>query len=777
MKDTPKDDSHLIEQLEALRRRIAERERTEDRYRALAEGIADGIIVHDADGAILDVNQVTCDRLGYKAEELLKMNLRDIVSPKFAGRIAQHVHRSLGDETIRFETEYVARDGRRIPCEIIERAVEYHGQKAIQSVARDITERKRMENALRKSEEKYRTLFEDSLEAMSVTHRGKLVDVNPAWLRMHGYKDRKDVIGLDVIEFIHPDDRHILRRRRKVTARQRERVCQFRDVRKDATLVDVEVYSSALTLGGREVILTTVRDITERKRAEEELRKSRDYLDRILNGMHEGVMVIDRDFVIRDVNQRFLKQYASAREDVIGRRCYEVTHGAPKPCPLDTSCPLEEVLDTRGPVRLEHIHTNAKGEKLVMAIYAFPLLDEAGEVELVVALSHDVTERKRLEEQLHRAQRMQSIGTLASGVAHNFNNILGIILGNAELLKMTLKTSSEAAEFIDNISQATERAAALAQQLLSVARRHSGDRTVVTVGSLVQATAQTLRAMLDSSIQIEWHVADDTPSIAVNQAEIEQLLINICLNARDAMPKGGTITIEAAPADLPPQFCDIHENMKPGRHACISIADTGTGMPPEILSRIFDPFFTTKDPDKGIGLGLATAYGTAVSHGGCLDVESQPGRGSRFRIYLPAAETKDSQPPTTPDEEPRKGTETVLVVDDEANVLDAIRRSLEQLGYTVLTAATGTDAIALYRREWKNIDLVLLDFIMPGMDGEDAFRKLKEINPKAKVVVSSGYDETSKIKPLLDAGVDGFVKKPYRLVELSRKFGEVLEND
>ncbi|MEW6357844.1 MAG: PAS domain S-box protein [Planctomycetota bacterium] len=379
----------------------------------------------------------------------------------------------------------------------------------------------------------------------------------------------------------------------------------------------------------------------------------------------------------------------------------------------------------------------------------------------------DITARKELEERILRAQKLESLGTLAAGVAHNFNNILTAVIGNAQLAQFKLDKSAPAAQLLDASIRAAMRAAQLAKQLLATARRTPGERTVIRPSDLVRGLVEGMAVMLDSNIRLEHRLASDLPPVLGDPVDLEQALMNICVNARDAMPRGGTITITAEALDLDDAFCAAHENMRPGRYICISVADTGIGMDKDTMAGMFDPFFTTKGPDKGTGLGLSSAYGAVVSHGGCIEAESEVGKGSTFRVCLPAApgampETREAGPPAM-----ERGAETVLVVDDETDVLDTLREGLETLGYTVLAAGSGEEAIQIYERDGQKINLVLLDYMMPGLDGEATFYRLKQINPHVKILLSSGYDERTKLGPLLAAGVDGFIQKPYELPALS----------
>ena len=630
-----------------------------------------------------------------------------------------------------------------------------------------------------KAEAMHRAVFEDSLEAMSITQDGRVVDVNPAWLRLHGFERKDEVLGMEILDVLHPEDRDMLQRRRSMRSDERERVFQVRDVRRDGSVIHVEVYSSEIQVDGRSAILATLRDITERKHAEEALRGSEERYRRITEA------VTDYIYTVRVESGRAIETvHGPACEAVTG---YNAEEFACDPFLWIQMVPVEDrdivreqaarILSGGDPEPIEHRIVRNDGEVRWVRNTPVPCCDVDGRLASYDGLVRDITERKRLERELRRAQRMESIGTLAGGVAHNFNNILGIILGNTELLKMSLGGSHEAVEFLDKISVATERAAGLAQQLLSVARRQSVYKSVTNPVALVDGVLQAIRLMLDSNIHIDQHVSDTVPMIVASPAEMEQVLMNLLVNARDAMPRGGRIGVEVKAVDLSPEFCDAQENMTPGRYVCISVSDTGTGMDAEMLSQIFDPFFTTKEPGEGTGLGLATAYGAVVNHGGCIEVDSELGKGTTFRIHLPAAEG-DAVAPSSPssiDQTLRSGSETLLVVDDEESILGIARRCLEGLGYSVLTAGDGATAVKIYREEGARISLVLLDYMMPEMLGEDVYHELKRIDPAVKVVVASGYEEGGRVKPLLDAGVGRFVHKPYRLVELAQAVRAVLD--
>jgi len=404
------------------------------------------------------------------------------------------------------------------------------------------------------------------------------------------------------------------------------------------------------------------------------------------------------------------------------------------------------------------------------------ILDDEGNIAEILCVGNDITQRKALADQLRRAQKLESIGTLASGVAHNFNNILGIIVGHADLARMQLGDTQVIAEHLSTIAAACERATRLAKQLLSVSRRESTGKTSINVHSLVSAVAQSLRVMLDSNIEVSFEVNDRACHIEGDCAEVEQALMNICLNARDAMPDGGMLAIDATVAQLPHQFRQGGSNPEEQKYVRFRVADTGSGMDEDTLGQVFDPFFTTKGTEGGTGLGLSTTYGTVTNHGGYIDVTSEVGKGTTFSVYLPLSGSTEAEQESAKATELLGGSESVLVVDDEESILELARRVLESLGYTVLTASSGMEAVDIFEVSHERIDLVLLDYMMPRMTGEDTFRELQRIDPNVRVLVASGYDEQGKVKPLLDTSVNGFIHKPFRLPDLSQALRAALDH-
>ncbi len=526
------------------------------------------------------------------------------------------------------------------------------------------------------------------------------------------------------------------------------------------------------------LLIRTMRYAIERKQSEEALRKSRDYLDRIVNGMNEGLVVINRNFIIKEVNDRFVKEYGSVREDIIGRTCYEITHKVSEPCSSsDHRCPVREVFNTGKPARVEHIHRDRSGGELIVELYAFPLLGEDGKIEHVIELSHNITERTRAEEekrgletQLIHAQKMQAIGTLAGGIAHDFNNLLSVIQGNVALILFDVDANQPHYRNLKRIEKQIQRGSKLTHQILAYARKEKHDVKPINLNELVAETSEAFgTTRKDTTIYRE--LTEDLYAIEADHGQIEQVLLNLYVNATHAMPGGGDLILKTMNV--------THDDMKgkgydprPGNYVLLTVTDTGTGIDKETQGRIFDPFFTTKEMGRGTGLGLASVYGIVKGHAGYIDVDSEKGRGTTFSIYLPATEKKIKK--SVEIAEPViRGSGTILLVDDEEMVLETGAEVLKKLGYRVLEAKGGREALKIYS-ENNPIDLVILDVIMPDIGGGEAYDKMKEMNPNVKVLLSSGYSIDGEAKEILDRGCDAFIQKPFDIKELSKSVKQVL---
>ncbi len=409
---------------------------------------------------------------------------------------------------------------------------------------------------------------------------------------------------------------------------------------------------------------------------------------------------------------------------------------------------------------------------------AAPLLDEQGQVVGTMGIARDITERRKLEEQLLQAQKMESIGNLAGGIAHDFNNLLGGILGYASFAKKKISPKDPLYHSLNSIERSATQAAELTKQLLGFARRGKYQVKPINCNALIQDLIQFLKRTMDKRINLKVEQDPHLYLIEGDETQLQQSLINICLNARDAMPSGGTLKIVTANQTLSKDMIEKQRGWKEVDYVKITLSDTGLGMSPEVRSQIFEPFFTTKEQGRGTGLGLSMVYGIIQNHGGYIELKSEPGQGTSFELLLPAVgelrieEVSPLPPgPTIP-----KGSETILFVDDEEIIRQLGADILEDAGYKVLHASGGEVAIQIFRKNRKKIALVILDMIMPGLGGKETFLKLKEINPKIKVLLSSGYSTNEGVGEILKEGEGGFIQKPYRDEDLIGKVREVLDS-
>jgi nitrogen-specific signal transduction histidine kinase len=393
-----------------------------------------------------------------------------------------------------------------------------------------------------------------------------------------------------------------------------------------------------------------------------------------------------------------------------------------------------------------------------------------------VGLLEDVSGRRLLQEQLLQSQKMESIGRLAGGVAHDFNNLLTAIMGYTEMLRQDLPPDHPGQTFVDEVSKAGGRATALTTQLLAFARRQVIEPRVIDLNAVVSDTEKMLRRLVGEDIEIVTASEPDLGAVEADPSQVHQILVNLAVNARDAMPSGGTLIIETANALLDELYARSHLEVRPGRYVLLSITDTGVGMPPEVQSHLFEPFFTTKELGKGTGLGLATCHGIVKQAGGHITVTSAPGHGTTFRIFLPRVERASADAVPAVLKPPlRGGHETVLVAEDESAVRGLASLTLRAHGYTVLEASTGTEALALVERGTRVIDLLVSDVVMPGLNGRDLAERFRVLRPGIPVLFISGHAETTIAhQGILDAGVE-FLAKPFTPDRLARRVREILD--
>jgi PAS domain S-box-containing protein len=508
-------------------------------------------------------------------------------------------------------------------------------------------------------------------------------------------------------------------------------------------------------------------DITERKRAEEQIREQAALLDEA----QDAILVRDLDDRIVFWNKGAQHIYGWTKEEAEGRNAQELLHKEHS-SQFEAAC---QMLLDKGDWAGELLQMTKAGDEITVESRWTLVRDDRNEPQSVLVINTNISERKRIEAQFLRAQRMESIGTLAGGIAHDLNNVLTPILMSVEMLQ--LKTEDEGSrQHLKMLQASAERGADMIRQVLSFARGVQGERTQVDAKYVVKEVVKILKDTLPKSITIHYNLFDKLPLVSADTTQLHQVLMNLCVNARDAMPNGGQLTIKVEKVTLDENYARLNLEAKPGNYVVITVIDTGIGITPEELNKIFEPFFTTKEQGAGTGLGLSTALTIIKSHGGFINVYSELGKGTQFAFYLPAIETEDTHQTLRPESElPLGHGELVLVVDDEEAIREITKATLETFGYSVLTAGDGTEAVALYAEKRDKIKVVVTDMMMPFMDGPATIRALKKLNPAIKIIAASGLAANEKAAEAASAGVKTFLPKPYTAEKLLRALAKILQ--
>ncbi len=501
----------------------------------------------------------------------------------------------------------------------------------------------------------------------------------------------------------------------------------------------------------------------------ERLRHQNEFVNTIIESLTHPFYIIDAETYTVVMSNK------AADFDPLGpdSKCYVMTHGIQEPCsgPGHT-CPLEEVKRTGREAVVEHVHQTHKGQR-VFEIHAYPVFGEKGKVVQIIEYMLDITERRALEQQLLKSQRLESIGRMAGGVAHDFSNIMSAVLGYSEMALMELPETHPAYEKLEIIRDAGEKAAMLTRQLLAFSSRQVMELRPLDLNMTVDEMSRMLVRLIGEDVMLDIRPYKGTLSANADRSQVEQILLNLAVNARDAMPQGGTLVIQTSLASFGPGDRLPHPELKPGDYAVITVTDNGEGMTEEVKERIFEPFFTTKQEGRGTGLGLSTVYGIVMQHQGAITVESVQGKGTTFSIYLPAAEEAAEPHPKEKAVPLGTGTETILVVDDEPSIRGLVRDILTPLGYTVLEAPDADGAIKLAEVREGPLDLLLTDIVMPHMNGVQLASRVRRTKPGIKVLYMSGYWKQVD-DPESELSEAALLQKPIRPAALAAKIRETL---
>lgn len=665
---------------------------------------------------------------------------------------------------------------------------------------------------LENSESLFQGLLESAPDAILITGQdGRILLANSQTEVMFGYM-REELLG-QTVELLIPErfrKTHIDHRADYVAdprTRPMGTGLSLAGRRKDGSEFPVEISLSPMQSQGGLLVTAIIRDTTERNRVQDELRKAHDELElkveertaelrstnqslqaeivehkraqerlreqaALLNHAQDAIMVRDLAGQVLFWNKRAEKIYGWTAEEVIGKDIRDLlyTKGVSQ-----YEMAYREVVE-RGEWMGELRQTTKTGKGIIVESRWTIVKDDSDAPSSLLVINTDITDRKKLEAQFLRAQRMESIGTLAGGIAHDINNVLAPILMSVQLLQQ--KINDEASQRMLSVLQKNaERGANMVRQLLEFARGVEGERITLQPRHLIKEIIKILRETLPKSIEVEFSLSEDLWPIKGDATQIHQVLMNLCVNARDAMPHGGTMTIRAENTRIDQNYAEMNIEAKPGQYVAITVLDTGIGIPPQIIGKVFEPFFTTKEQGKGTGLGLSTVLAIVKSHGGFINVYSEPGRGTHFRIYLPAADAPylGHLPDETP-ELPLGHGEMVLVVDDEDAIREITKGTLESFGYRVITANDGTEAVALYAQHRDEVKVVITDMVMPFMDGPVTIRALQKIDPQVRIIASSGLTESGKAHELLKLGIHIFLQKPYTAEKLLNALAEIIRS-
>jgi len=771
--------------IQVIARNITERKKSEialqqaeEKYRNIIENAVEGIFQSTADGRILMANPALARMLGYKSAEDLIAAVTEVERQLYVHTPSRQEWMNLVDRSgfvQGWETQLYRKDGSVIWASQNIRAVrDLNGSiQYYEGTVEDITHRVRTEESLRDSEAKYRELVEQAVDGIFIVDStGRINLVNPKGCDMLGYSE-EELLQLNIADTYPLEECE--RAHDKMNGIQGNGTLQFerRMRRKDGTLFPVEVNLRRLADGRFQGI---IRDLTERKKAEESMQK----LQRAVEQTDEVVMMTEVDGTLTYVNPAFEKVYGYSKHEALGQTPRILKSGS---LTQEDYEDFWKVILSGKSIRGEITNRTKDGRIIVVEESVNPVYSSDGTLGGFISVQEDITDKKRVEEerralemQLMQAQKIESIGTLAGGIAHDFNNVLGIILGYASLLERTADDPEKLTRSTQAIGKAVQRGAGLVRQILTFARKTEVSIEQLNLNDSVRELARMLEETFPKTIEISLELQLNDPFIDGDRTQIHQTLLNLSVNARDAMPEGGTLSFRTKKthgANLSRHYPEAMD----GEYIQLSVSDTGTGMDETTRRRIFEPFFTTKELGKGTGLGLAVVYGIMKSHQGFIDVESEPGRGTTFHLFfpIPKRQSATAEADTAQGQEAVGGSETVLIVEDEELLRELLESLLESKGYTVLKASDGADAIEVYTKHQEQIGLVLTDVGLPKLGGSEVFFRLRALNPQARILLASGYLEPALREKLAQAGANGFVQKPYVPVEILKLIRATLD--
>ena len=744
------------------------------------------VLTLDSEARITTFNRFAEKLTGYSKSEVIGMNWFDLFVPGREKEIIPGVfEKALKNmpEASQYENPIVTKNSE-------ERQLQWNNNvlrdsenqiTGVLSIGMDITRQKVAEESLRRSEEKFRVLTENTKDiVISYDTSGIITYANPQ-VKQYGYR-QEEVISRNIMEFIHSDDRdRVYSDLKNALSREKDYSTQFRFLEKDSDIFWVE-NSASIQYDDDGIIIGMIdilRDITDRKHAETAIRESEERYRILAETAHDIILLHDIDGVITYVNNAGLDYTGYSVQELIGRNIIDLI-----PERYRVSVRERLAARLRGVTdvflyELEYIKAN--GELMPLEVNSSPVVVE-GSIGSILVMARNISERKaaeeerkKLEAQLQQSQKMEAIGQLAGGVAHDFNNLLMVIAGNSELAMMRLEPDDPLYGDIEEIKITSDQAAQITRQLLAFSRKDIISPEVLNINDVIADQKTLLNRLIYEDVSIHTNLAEDLWNINVDPTHIHQILMNFTVNACDAIDGSGSITIETRNVVLDQEYSDNNIYVIPGEYVLLTFSDSGRGMNPDIRDKVFEPFFTTKDKAKGTGLGLSTVYGIVKQNNGFINVYSEPGLGATFNVYFPRCFNSQLDESSSKPELRKTVTETVMIVEDESNILFLVKKVLIECGYTIIACKTGAEAIEQARKYEGDIHLLLTDVIMPEMNGRELQISIKELKPEIKTVFMSGYSaDVIENRGLLDHDVN-FIQKPFQLSSLISKIREVLD--
>ena len=750
-----------------------------NRFRILVTHSRDIIFfVRFKDMRIMEANEAAIKAYGYSREQLLTMTVHQLRASDSPDLIKAQMEEA-DRRGILLETVHHRSDGSCFPVEVSSRGETVDGVRMLISVVRDITDRRRAEETVRLSEERFRKIFDESPIGIAFLGRQReIFATNRQYRDFLGYTG-EEILERGVENLLHPDDRAA-----SVALSTKLRAGEIplfhmeqRYIRKDGAIVWADTRITVLRDDYGQLVHTIgwVMDITDRKLAEEALQTSEAEYKRlsnefniVLEAIPDSLALLSSDYAVVWANRHAIETMEAPEGYILGAPCHALWHRRAEPC---ETCHLKAVADTGEICEF----TGCRGGK-TWEFRMIPVKNDAGKVVSALRLGRDITETRNLESQLQQAQKLEAIGTLAGGIAHDFNNILSPIIGYTEMVMDDLPESGNMKSDLEQVLAGANRARELVKQILAFSRKGQDEpMTGVDIGTIVREVLKLLKASLPSTIEIRQEIEQGVAMADATQ--IHQVVVNLCTNAAHAMEDKGVLEVSLVRTHLDKFQLSAQpalSSLEAGWYLNLRVSDTGHGMDEETRQRIFEPYFTTKETGKGTGLGLAVAHGIVKRHGGEITVRSEPGNGSTFSVYLPMVPVAES-PVVHEQDAPPRGTERILLVDDEKALADMGLRMLERLGYAVTARSSAIDALDVFRFRPREFDLIFTDFTMPGLNGIELAREIQKIRPDIPIILCTGFSEKVTEETAAKSGIKKLVMKPLERRKLAKVIRAILD--